>query len=122
MEQVVEAHEELYGTIDEPKGVGLDMFGNPEGTVYREDVCPPELVCVPRETLDEMLYGVDMEYVEETGTIQPMGDAEAIIDFTTDLLFLDVWTILNMAVPLTIFAVYGLTIYAATKYIQKKFK
>ena len=50
-----------------------------------------------------------------------MGDAEAIIDFTTDLLFLDIWTILNMAVPLTIFAVYGLTIYAATKWIQKKF-
>ena len=98
----------------------LDAFGNPAGTVYREDVCPPELVCVPRETLDEMLYGVDMEYVEETGTIQPMGDAEAIIDFTTDLLFLDIWTILNMAVPLTIFAVYGLTIYAAVKYIQKK--
>ena len=66
----------------------LDAFGNPAGTVYREDVCPPDLVCVPRETLDEMLYGVDMEYVEETGTIQPMGDAEAIIDFTTDLLFL----------------------------------
>lgn len=121
MEQVVEAHEELYGTINEPKGVGLDMFGNPEGTIYREDICPPELVCVPRETLNEMLYGVDMEYDEETKTIQPMGDAEAIIDFTKDLLFLDIGVILNMAVPLTIFAVYGLTLYAAVKYIQKKF-
>lgn len=99
----------------------LDDFGNPVGTVYREDVCPPELVCVPKETLDEMLLGADMQYVEETGTIEKMGDAEAIIDFTKDLLFLDIWTILNMAVPLTIFAVYGLTLYAGVKWIQKKF-
>lgn len=100
----------------------LDLYGNPVGTVYREDGCPPELVCVPKETLDEMLMGADMQYNEETLMIEPKGDAEAIIDFTTDLLFLDIWTILNMAVPLTIFAVYGLTIYAAVKFIQKKFK
>ena len=56
------------------------------------------------------------------GTIElAQGDAEAIIDFTKDLLFLDISVILNMAVPLTIFAVYGLTLYAAVKYIQKKF-
>jgi len=68
-----------------------------------------------------MLSEADMYYNTETFQVEPMGDAEAIIDFTTDLLFLDIWTILNMAVPLTIFAVYGLTLYAAVKYIQKKF-
>ena len=63
-----------------------------------------------------------MEYDYQNEIVQPaQGDAEAIIDFTTSLLFLDIDVILNMAVPLTIFAVYGLSIYAAVKYIQKKF-
>jgi hypothetical protein len=100
----------------------LDIYGNPTGTVYREDVCPPELVCVPKETLHDMLSSADMEYNEDTAMIEPMGDAEAIIDFTKDLLFLEPITILNMAIPLTIFAVYGLTLYAAVKYIQKRFR
>ena len=64
-----------------------------------------------------------MEYDYVTETVQPaQGDAEAIIDFTKDLLFLDIDVILNMAVPLTIFAVYGLTIYAAIKWIQKRLR
>ena len=67
-----------------------------------------------------LLSDADMEYTE-TGEIQPVGDAEAIIDFTKDLLFLDISVILNMAVPITIFAIYGLTIYAGVKFIQKKF-
>ena len=99
----------------------LDDFGNPVGTVYREDMCPPELVCVPKETLDDMLYGIDLEYNEATQMIEPMGDAEAVIDFTKTLLTLDFWTVLSFAVPLTIFAVYGLSIYAGFKWIQKKF-
>jgi hypothetical protein len=67
-----------------------------------------------------MLTDNDMQYTVE-GTIEPtQGDAEAIIDFTKDLLFLDVMTILNMAVPLTIFAIYGLSIYAGVKWIQRR--
>ena len=99
----------------------LDNFGNPMGTVYREDTCPPELVCVPKETLDEMLYGIDLEYNEATQMIEPMGDAEAVIDFTKTLLTMDFWTVVSFAVPLTIFAVYGLSIYAGVKWIQRRF-
>ncbi len=98
----------------------LDQFGNPVGTVYREDMCPPELVCVPKETLDEMLYGIDMEYNETTQMIEPMGDAEAIIDFTQTLLTLDFWTLLSFSIPLTVMAVYGLSIYAGFKWLQKR--
>ena len=53
-------------------------------------------------------------------TAQGKTDAEAVLDFTTTLLFLDFWTIAYLAIPLTIFAVYGLTIYASFKWIQKK--
>ncbi len=99
----------------------LDMFGNPIGTKYPgEEGCPDGMMCIPENEFHLMLTDNDMEYTAE-GTIQPaQGDAEAIIDFTKDLLFLDVMTILNMAVPLTIFAVYGLTVYASVKWIQTK--
>lgn len=99
----------------------LDMFGNPVGTKYPgEEGCPDGMMCIPEEEFHLMLTDADMQYTIE-GNIEPaQGDAEAIIDFTKDLLFLDISVILNMAVPLTIFAIYGLTIYAAVKYIQKK--
>ena len=101
--------------------MNLDMFGNPVGTKYPgEEGCPEGMMCIPENEFHLMLTDNDMEYTAE-GTIQPaQGDAEAIIDFTKDLLFLDVMTILNMAVPLTIFAIYGLTLYAGVKWIQKK--
>ncbi len=98
----------------------LDQFGNPVGTVYREDMCPPELVCVPKETLDEMLYGIDMEYNETTQKIEPMGDAEAIIDFTKTFLPVAFGTLLSFSIPLTVMAVYGLSIYAGFKWLQKR--
>ena len=98
------------------------MFGNPVGTKYPgEEDCPEGMMCIPEEEFHLMLTDNDMHYTSE-GTIElAQGDAEAIIDFTKDLLFLDISVILNMAVPLTIFAVYGLKLYAAVKYIQKKF-
>jgi len=98
-----------------------DAFGNPVGTLYPGDAdCPEGMMCIPEQEFHLMLTDNDMQYTVE-GTIEPaQGDAEAIIDFTKDLLFLDISVILNMAIPLTIFAVYGLTIYAAVKFIQKK--
>lgn len=99
-----------------------DAFGNPVGTLYPGDAdCPEGMMCIPENEFHMLLADADMEYDETTREIQPVSDAEAIIDFTKDLLFLDISVILNMAVPLTIFAVYGLTIYAGVKYIQKKF-
>jgi hypothetical protein len=61
-----------------------------------------------------------MEYDETSREIQPVGDAEAIIDFTQTLLTLDFWTLISFAIPLTIIAVYGLSIYAGFKWLQKK--
>lgn len=100
----------------------LDIYGNPVGTKYPgQDGCPEGMMCIPENEFHMQLSEAGMEYDETSREIQPVSDAEAIIDFTKDLLFLDISVILNMAVPLTIFAVYGLTIYAGVKYIQKKF-
>ena len=100
----------------------LDIYGNPLGTKYPgEDGCPEGMMCIPENEFHMQLSEAGMEYDETSREIQPVSDAEAIIDFTKDLLFLDISVIINMAVPLTIFAVYGLTIYAGVKYIQKKF-
>jgi len=99
----------------------LDIYGNPVGTKYPgEGNCPEGMMCIPENEFHMQLEQAGMEYDETSREIQPVGDAEAIIDFTKDLLFLDISVIFNMAVPLTIFAVYGLTIYAAVKFIQKK--
>ena len=99
----------------------LDIYGNPVGTKYPgEGNCPEGMMCIPENEFHMQLEQAGMEYDETSREIQPVGDAEAIIDFTKDLLFLDISVIFNMAIPLTIFAVYGLTIYAAVKFIQKK--
>jgi len=99
----------------------LDIYGNPVGTKYPgEGNCPEGMMCIPENEFHMQLEQAGMEYDETSREIQPVGDAEAIIDFTKDLLFLDISVIFNMAIPLTIFAIYGLTIYAAVKFIQKK--
>ena len=98
----------------------LDDLGNPLPYELGGFECPEGMVCVTEESFNEMLEPYDMEYSTETLQLEPMGDAEAVLDFTTTLLFLDFWTIAYLAIPLTIFAVYGLTIYASFKWIQKK--
>ena len=99
----------------------LDDFGNPVGTVYDEGGCPTDYMCVPQDTFNEMMIGADMEYNPATQTIEPAGDAEAIIDFTQTLLTLDFWTLVSFSIPLTIMAIYGLSIYAGFKWIQRRF-
>ena len=98
----------------------LDSLGNPIPIEVDYFECPETMVCLTEESFNEMLAPYEMEYSAETLQLEPMGDAEAVLDFTTQLLFLDFWTIAYLAIPLTIFAVYGLTIYAGFKWIQKK--
>ena len=98
----------------------LDSLGNPIPIEVDYFECPETMVCLTEDSFNEMLEPYGMEYSSETLQLEPMGDAEAVLDFTTTLLFLDFWTIAYLAIPLTIFAVYGLTIYASFKWIQKK--
>jgi hypothetical protein len=99
----------------------LDIYGNPTGTKYPgEEGCPEGMMCIPEDEFHLMLTDNDMQYTME-GNIEPaQGDAEAIIDFTQTLLTLDFWVLLSFSIPLTIMAIYGLSIYAAVKWIQRK--
>ena len=85
----------------------LDSLGNPIPIEVDYFECPETMVCLTEDSFNEMLEPYEMEYSAETLQLEPMGDAEAVLDFTTTLLFLDFWTIAYLAIPLTIFAVYG---------------
>lgn len=101
----------------------LDDFGSPVGTGYGGDGnCPPEYYkCLTEDALNQMMSQSGMEYDYATETVQPaQGDAEVLVDFTKDLLFLDFWTLLSFSIPLTIIAIYGLSIYAGFKWIQRR--
>jgi hypothetical protein len=104
---------------NEPANV--DVFGNPIGTEYREDICPPDLMCIPRETWDTLLEENQLAWDSNNNTVARQGDAEAIAEFTWQVLFLTPWELAYIALPMSVLAFYGLSIYALFKYIQKRF-
>ncbi len=52
----------------------------------------------------------------------PIGDAEAVVDGLFGLIYLYPSDYFIVFGSLSLFAIYGLTIYAGIKWIQKKFK
>lgn len=73
-------------------------------------------VCFSEEEWNDFVteYELDLE-----GTTT--GDAQAAIDFTWQILFLTPWELAYIALPMTVLAFYGLTIYSVFKYIQQRF-
>jgi hypothetical protein len=63
--------------------------------------------------------GVEMD--SEILELQPLGDAEAVANFTWEILFLSPWELAYIALPMSVLAFYGLSIYAVFKWLQKKF-
>ena len=90
-----------------------------------EGTCPEEYeICLDTESYDELIVMMEEAGVEidsETLDLQPLGDAEAVANFTWELLFLSPWELAYIALPMSVLATYGLTIYFAYKWIQKKF-
>ena len=62
-----------------------------------------------------------VECEEFLGEAGEMGDAEAIAEFTWEILFLSPWELIYIAFPMSVLAFYGLSIYYIFKRIQKKF-
>jgi|TARA_B100000073_G_scaffold331269_1_gene320518 hypothetical protein len=60
--------------------------------------------------------------MQETINLPPTGDAEAVVDGLFGLIYLYPSDYLIVFGSLSLFAVYGLSIYAGIKWIQKKFK
>lgn len=63
-------------------------------------------------------YEIDLEGELEMAEI---GDAQAVADFTWQVLFLTPWELAYIALPMSVLAFYGLSIYAIFKYIQRRF-
>ena len=98
----------------------LDSLGNPIPIEVEHFECPETMVCLTEESFNEMLAPYEMEYSAETLELEPMGDAEAVANFTWEILFLSPWELAYIALPMSVLAFYGLSIYAIFKYIQKK--
>lgn len=87
--------------------------------------CPEEFeICLDTESYDELIVmmedaGVEMD--SEMLDLQPLGDAEAVANFTWEILFLSPWELAYIALPMSVLAFYGLSIYASFKWLQKKF-
>ena len=82
--------------------------------------CPENYICL---TENEWWALVDDYEVDSSlYNTQPTGDAQAAIDFTWQILFLSPWELAYIALPMTVLAFYGLTIYSIYKYIQTRFR
>jgi hypothetical protein len=77
-------------------------------------------VCFTDDEWYDFVNEYELEILDEVGT-PATGDAQAAIDFTWQILFLTPWELAYIALPMTVLAFYGLTIYSIFKYIQKRF-
>jgi len=80
-------------------------------------------VCLTEDQYLELITMMEDAGVEFEGELdlQPLGDAEAVANFTWEILFLTPWELAYIALPMSVLAFYGLSIYATFKWIQKKF-
>ena len=80
--------------------------------------CPEQFEeCFTPEEYDELLT---LFAENDMAMPESMGDAEAATQFAWELLFLSPWELAYIALPMSVLAFYGLTIYAIFKRIQKK--
>ena len=84
--------------------------------------CPEEFeICFTTEEWDEFHEYVEFDDAEVFIPEHPVGDVEAVADFTWQLLFLSPWELIYIAMPMSVLAFYGLSIYYSFKWIQRKF-
>lgn len=86
-----------------------------------EGNCPPEFkICFPPEAWDEFISENEI-FEDELASMSALGDAEAVANFTWEILFLSPWELAYIALPMTVLAFYGISIYAMFKYVQRRF-
>ncbi len=87
--------------------------------------CPEQFeICFTENDWIDFVTEYELGIINEIGGLpnSTQGDAEAAINFTWELLFLSPWELAYIALPMSVLAFYGLTIYGMFKLIQKKFK
>ena len=86
-----------------------------------ENYCPQEYeVCLTEEEYIDLIETMTAAGIEWEAAAE-VSDAQAITDFTWQILFLSPWELAYIALPMSVLAFYGLSIYAAFKYLQRKF-
>jgi hypothetical protein len=84
--------------------------------------CPEEFeICFTNNEWIEFHNYVEFDDAEAFIPKHPIGDAEAVANFTWEILFLSPWELIYIAMPMSVLACYGLTIYYTFKWIQRKF-
>tara|TARA_B100000212_G_scaffold335059_1_gene306519 strand:- start:523 stop:801 length:279 start_codon:yes stop_codon:yes gene_type:complete len=89
----------------------------------KDATCPKDMICFTEDEWSQFVTDYELDIIDEIGTLQPesTGDAQAVADFTWQVLFLTPWELAYIALPMGVLAFYGLSIYAMFKWIQKKF-
>ena len=89
----------------------------------KDATCPEDMICFTQDEWSQFVTDYELDIIDEIGTLQPesTGDAQAVADFTWQVLFLTPWELAYIALPMGVLAFYGLSIYAMFKWIQKKF-
>ncbi len=77
-------------------------------------------VCLTEDEYIELIESMTAAGIE-WGEAVPEGDVEALTDFTWQILFLTPWELAYIALPMSVLAFYGLSIYATFKWLQRKF-
>ena len=84
--------------------------------------CPEDMICFTSEEWSDFLIEYEVDIINEVGSISTKtGDAQALSDFTWEILFLSPWELIYIAFPMSVLAFYGLSIYYIFKRIQKEF-
>ena len=92
--------------------------------IHIEGTCPEEFaICMTEEEWLQFVVDYEAGIIDEVGglPVPEVGDAQAISDFTWELLFLSPWELAYISIPMAGLGFYGLSLYAIFKYIQKKF-
>jgi hypothetical protein len=84
--------------------------------------CPEDFeICFTANEWKQFHNQVDFNDAEVLIPEHPISDAEAVANFTWEILFLSPWELIYIAMPMSVLACYGLTIYYTFKWIQRKF-
>tara|TARA_Y100000385_G_scaffold263417_2_gene295883 strand:+ start:2536 stop:2823 length:288 start_codon:yes stop_codon:yes gene_type:complete len=94
--------------------------------VVEKEWCKENHICFSEQEWSLFIreYELDLqqEFSENTDVISELsGDGQAIADFTWQVLFLSPWELAYIALPMSVLAFYGLSIYALFKWLQKRF-
>ena len=87
--------------------------------------CPENMICFTEEEWLQFVSDYEAGIIDEIGGLpvpESTGDAQAVADFTWQVLFLTPWELAYIALPMGVLAFYGLSIYAIFKWIQSRFK